>query len=84
MFRPEEPAEERKLFRWDFGSPEAVPLRSSIDCLSRCKKRLHRKDSGEILHDSGEKPKPPERQQEPLEATRRSSAVKIVVPVDFG
>ena len=52
VFRPEEPAEERKLFQWDFGSPEAVPLRSSIDCISRCKKRPNRKDSGKILDDS--------------------------------
>ena len=53
VFRPEDSPEERNRFRWDFGSPEDLPVRFYQDSLFRWKERPHRKDSGEKLYDSG-------------------------------
>ena len=50
VFRLEGSPEERKRFRWDFGSAKDLPVRFHIDSLSRWKTWLHRKDSSEIMY----------------------------------
>jgi len=83
VFRPEDSPEERKRFRWDFESPEDLPVRFSSDSLFRWKETPHRKDSGEILYDSGGNQHPPECHRKPPNTTGSSSAVKIAFPVNF-
>ena len=77
VFRREGSPEERKRFRWDFRSAEDLPVRFYPDSLSRWKIWHYRKDSGEILYDSGGMP------PEARKTSGSSSAVVIAFPVDF-
>ena len=77
VFRREGSLEERKRFRWDFRSPEDLPVGSYLDFLFRCNQLIHLKDSGEILHDSG--------QRAPAECTSISPALplKWIIYLEF-